>query len=458
MGEFRLRGFGRTAAVLATALVAAGALLVTGPSAAGQEQAFPAGSGRSEAKFVKVGPSRGALTLAPQVGLALSDFLNTRGRGDVRTVDFAALEDSVPEEVRAALPTVKVESTEEGSEEGKTTSIGSPPEVPVKIAAAELHADAGAAPYGASWFKAGSVDIGVGTVIGGRAEARSGVVNGNVREAVARVVIPRLELAEGAIVLQNLEWTAINRTGAVQTEKANFSLGAVSIAGQAFSPPAGSEQPLKDVATALRPVLAPLGVEITFPTPRIENGVVELSPLRLRVADSEVGAAANPLLEAVQPAREALVGAIRGGSEDVDAAILLSDVALGVLAGGSTLDLEIGGVRAFTAEPAAGFSFGSFDLGVTPDPVVGSTPVPSGSGGNSGGIAQTGAEGSTDQGAADDGASAPTELAVVPSSVASSRGGPLLLVGVLGFTAAALSALADYRKIRAGPRLIPGRP
>lgn len=458
MGEKRLRGFGRTAAVLATVLVATGTMLVAGPPAAGQDQAFPVGSGRSEAKFLKVGPSRGALTLAPQVGLALSDFLNTRGRGDVRTVDFAALEDSVPAEVRDALPTVKVESTEEGSEEGKTTSIGSPPEVPVKVAAAELHADAGSAPYGASSFKAGSVDIGIGTVVGGRAEARSGVVNGNIREAVARVVIPRLELAEGAVVLQNLEWTAINRTGAAQTEEANFSLGAVSIAGQTFSPPAGSEQPLKDVATALRPVLAPLGIEITFPTPRIENGVVELSPLRLRVADSEVGAATNPVLEAIQPGREALVGAIRGGSEDVDAAILLSDVALGVLAGGSTLDLDIGGVRAFTSEPAAGFSFGSFDLGATPTPPIAGGPVDTGSGTSSDARAPIASVGSTGQGAADKGASRLTELAAVPtSSLTSTRGGPLLLVGLLGLGAAAVSAAADYRKIRTGARLIPRR-
>jgi len=361
------RGFWRTRCVLAVSVLAVGVALTIMPSAGGQE-AFGLGSGRSEARFLKVGPSRGSLTLAPQVGLALSDFLNTRGRGDARTADFAALEDSLPPELVDALPSVKVESTDEGSEEGKTVAIGTPSEVPVRIDGAELHADAGPAPYGSSFFKLGALDLGIGTIAGGRSEARSGIVDGNVREATARVVVPRLELAEGIIVLEGLEWIVVNRTGAVQTEEATFNLGAVTIAGQSFRPPAGSDQPLRDVAAALAPVLGPLGIEISFPASRIEAGVVELGPLRLRVANSELAAAINPVLEAVQPGREALVGAIRAGSEDVDAAILLADVALGVLAGGSTLDIEIGGVRAFTAEPAAGFSFGSFDLDRPPPP------------------------------------------------------------------------------------------
>lgn len=120
------RGFWRTRCVLAVSVLAVGVALTIMPSAGGQE-AFGLGSGRSEARFLKVGPSRGSLTLAPQVGLALSDFLNTRGRGHARTADFAALEDSLPPELVDALPSVKVESTDEGSEEGKTVAIGTRP-------------------------------------------------------------------------------------------------------------------------------------------------------------------------------------------------------------------------------------------------------------------------------------------------------------------------------------------
>jgi len=206
-------------------------------------------------------------------------------------------------------------------------------------------------------------------------------------------------------------------------------------------------------------VLGPLGIEISFPASRIEAGVVELGPLRLRVANSELAAAINPVLEAVQPGREALVGAIRAGSEDVDAAILLADVALGVLAGGSTLDIEIGGVRAFTAEPAAGFSFGSFDLDRPPPPapalaVGGGATFPGApSTGTLGGgaVASETATGGAGQRGGEVGP------ATSPLSSAAERGGPLLVVGLIAGAAAVSMAAADYRRLRSGLRLVPVR-
>lgn len=422
------------------------------------ETAFSVGSGRAEAKFLKVGPSRGALSLAPQVGLALSDFLNTRGRGDVRTADFAALSDSLPPEVTNALPAVKVESTDEGAEQGKTVTLGTPPPVPVALSAVELHADAGRAPRGASSFKVGSADIGVGTILGGRAEARSGIVNGNVREATARVLIPRIELAGGVVVLENLEWSVLNRSGASTNQEAKFSLGSVAVAGQSFAAPPGSEQPLKDVVAALKPVLGPLGIDVTFPTPRIEGGVVELSPLRLRVAKSALGPVVNPVVEQLQPVRAPLVDAIRAGTDQADAAILLADVAIGVLAGGSTLDLDIGGASVFTVAAAPGFAFGAREGGPaplsaptgasfadTPTRATGSTgpdfvaAVSASATGNASGNRRTG------------------DLAARPASSSANRGGPLLFVGLLGLAAALTAAGADYRRIVNGRRLIPAR-
>ncbi|MDP1862267.1 MAG: hypothetical protein Q8K82_26705, partial [Gemmatimonadaceae bacterium] len=294
---------------------------------------------------------------------------------------------------------------------------------------------------------------------GGRAEAKSGVVGGNVREAIARVVIPRIELAGGAVVLQSLEWTVINQSGAKTAQEAKFTLGAVTIAGQSFAPPSGSEQPLVDVAAALKPALAPLGIEIAFPSPRIEDGVVELSPLRLRVAKSALGPVINPLLEQVQPAREALVDAIRSGTDQVDAALLLTDVAIGVLAGGSTLDLDIGGVRAFTAAPATGFAFGS------PAPRGAPAPAVTGGGFDDTATRETGSSGpdfvasvsATGNVAADGGNPGATGLAAQPTSSSADRGGPLLLVGLIALAAAVVSAGADYRRIVTGTRLIPTR-
>ncbi|HVM53442.1 MAG TPA: hypothetical protein VM262_09620 [Acidimicrobiales bacterium] len=449
----------RTAVVALVSALALAGVQLTSPAASGQEP-FAAGSGRAAAKLVKVGPARGALTLAPQFGLALADFLNTRGRGDVRTADFAALEDSVPPEIRAALPTVKVESTDDDAETGETVTVGTPPEVPLKLGGAELHADAGPAPYGASSFTAGALDLGVGTMSGARAESRTGVVDGRVREAVARVVIPRLELADGAVVLENLTWLAVQRTGGEQVEQATFSVGAATVAGQSLAAPSGGDLPLEDVAAAVAPVLAPLGIELTFPVARIDKGAVALSPLRLRLRASDAAPALVPITEGVQPVREPLVDAIREGSDgQVDAGLLLADIGLGVVTGGSTLDIELGGVIAVTAEPAAGFRFGTaggFALGATgggsslggtgrsttgggglaapsaaTSPAAAGSSVPAGSG--SGGVA----------------------LDATPTSSSEERGGPLLAVGIIGLLAAAAAAIADLRKVRTGRRIIP---
>lgn len=449
----RFSGLRPAIGAVVLSIVAVFTLQASSAGASG-ESSFGVGSGRAAAKLVKVGPSRGALTLAPQVGLTLSDFLNTRGRGDVRTADFAALGDSIPKEISDGLPSVKVESTDEDAETGKTVTVGTPPEVPVKIGAAELHADAGTAPYGASSFKAGAIDLGVGTMAGARAEARSGIVDGRVREAIARVVIPRLELAGGAVVLENLVWDAVQRTGAAQVEQASFTIGGATVAGQTLAAPAGSDLPLGDVAAAVAPVLAPLGLELTFPQPQIERGAVALSPLRVRVKSSAAAPVLVPATDAIQPAREALVDAIRNGTDQADAAILLTDIALGVLTGGSNLDIELGGVSAFTAEPAAGFRFGAaggFDLGAA------APSAPAFGAGSVGNLATPASGGVTAPPVGAPAGPASQEVALASTQEPSSghRGGPLLAVGLAVLAAAAAVAGFDYRRIRTGMRVIP---
>lgn len=440
-------------------------LTVVAPSlpAAAEDPSFGAGSGRASAQYLKVGPSRGSLSLAPTVGLAMSDFLNTRGRGDVRTADFAALEDSLPPELISALPAVKVESTDENPEEGRTATLGTPAEVPVGLSAARLRASAGTAPFGRSSFETAPVDLEVVSVSGGTAEAFSGVVDGNIRQAVGTVEIGKVDIGGGALVLEGLRWEAVHRSGAESVEQGRFTVGAVSVAGQRFGVPEGAEQPLADALAAAEPLLAPLGLAVTLPRARIEGGIVEMTPLRIRVAGSKLGAVVGPALEAAQPVRDPLVDAIRSGSEDADAVILLTDVVLGVLAGGSRLDIELGGVSAQTAEPAAGFSFGSagggFDLsGETPALALGvgtsPRPAPAGRAGSSFSPASAPAPGAgTD--AASGGTGRGTDVAAdtLPASASRSGGGagPLLLIGLAAAAAAVAAGAVDYRRLLRRP-------
>jgi hypothetical protein len=305
------------------------------------------------------------------------------------------------------------------------------------------------------------------TLSGGTAEAFSGVVDGNVREAVGTVEIGKVDIGGGALVLEGLRWEAVHRSGAASAEQGTFTVGAVSVAGQRFGAPEGAEQPLADALAAAQPVLGPLGLQVTLPKSRIESGFVEMTPLRIRVANSELGAVVAPVLEAAQPVREAVVDAIRSGSEDVDAAILLSDVALGILAGGSTLDIELGGVTAQTAEPAERFTFGSaggFDLSSgspTGSGALGAGPAPSAASASRPGSAPTapvelpaplaGAAGDD----ADDSGSSDIAAGTVPVSSSASGGGagPLLLIGLAAAAAAMAAGAVDYRRLLRRPTL-----
>lgn len=428
----------------------------------GEETEFTTGTGRAEAKYLKVGPSRGSLALAPMVGLALSDFLGVRGRGEVRSVDLGILADFLPPELVGVFPALKVESSEEDSEKGRTTSIGTPADLPVGASVGDLRAEAGDAPYGRSSFTAAPVELGLVGVGGGVSETFAGVVDGNTREAESNVTIGRVELAGGIVALEGLEWRAVHRTGAQTTEEAAFTVGSVVVAGQRFAVPAGAEQPLKDALAAAAPILKPLGIQILLPEPRIEGGIVEMTPLRIRVADSQLNIVVAPVLDGIQPVREAIIDGLRSASEDVDIAILLADVALGVVAGGSSLDIEVGGANARTAASAEMFEFASFDLPDVPTASVGASSSPLGSpvrGSSAGGSSLPpgattatppgSAEGTTPQGSSgSESAAAPdARLASSPGSDATS-GGPLLAVGLATLAAAGAAGVLDYRRMQ----------
>lgn len=425
---------------------------------------FESGSGRAEAKYVRAGPSRGALPLTPQLGLALADHLGNRARGDVRTLDLGILADFLPPELAGTFPIVRVESTEEGAEEGRTAGAGTPSEVPGGAGAYELHARAGDDPFGESSFQGAPMDLGGVVVQDGRAHAFSGVVDGVAREAVGRVHIGRLGLGGGAVVLEDLEWRAVHRTGADAVEQATFSVGAVVVQGERFGLPEGSDQPLRDAIAAAEPVLRPLGIHLQLPQPRIEGGFVEISSLRIRIADPEVSQVLAPTLDAAQPGRDAVVDAVRGATEEGDAALLVADIALGVVAGGSALDIDVGGASARTAEPSDRFEFATFDLSAAPASFApaagGSSPGRLPAGGAAGAIASPAPIGRVPTApAAGSGASASTpgdstvELATGTSTSSDGGAGPLLPIGVATVAATACFAAADHRRLQRMPFL-----
>ena len=77
--------FRRTAIASIVAIVATTAAW-SFPGFAGAQEEFVPGSGRAKATIVRVGPSASQLSLAPSVGVALTDYTNTVGRGEALLV------------------------------------------------------------------------------------------------------------------------------------------------------------------------------------------------------------------------------------------------------------------------------------------------------------------------------------------------------------------------------------
>ena len=217
----------RRAAAAGAATIVVGSLAVVGGSAgAGADESFILGSGKADAKILRIGPSAGRLSLAPTIGLSLSDYLGTSARGESRTADFAALDGSVPEEMKAQLPIVRAESTEEGAGTPRTgTFAGTPAQSPIKVGGAELSATASKDPKGSSSFALGSYGVpGIFEMAGSSATSHAAVIGNKTREAVGTSRIGSIKLGGGAVTLNGLTWEAVQRTGEGATQSATFKV------------------------------------------------------------------------------------------------------------------------------------------------------------------------------------------------------------------------------------------
>jgi hypothetical protein len=157
------------------------------------------------------------------------------------------------------------------------------------------------------------------------------------------------------------------------------------------------------------------------------------------------------------------VDAVRGATEEADAALLVADIALGVVAGGSRLDIDLGGASARTAEPADRFEFAAFGLsaavGSSAPATDGSAsarlPSP-GSGGAIGSPAPGGrvpaAPATGSPGSAPAPGDSTVELATQRPRSSAGGAGPLLPIGVATLAAACFIA-ADHRRLRRLPML-----
>lgn len=474
----------RRAALAGVATIALGSLAVTAIPA-GAADDFINGSGKADAKILRMGPSAGRLSLAPTIGLTLADYLGTLGRGESRTADFAALDGSVPADFKNRLPTVRAESTDEDAGTPHTGGFAATPaSSPIKVGGSDQSATAWKDPKGTSTYTMGAYGIpNVFEMGSSTASSSAAVVGGKTREAIGTTKVSSIKIGPGGVVsLNGLTWEAIQRTGEGAVTSADFRVDSVTILQ---SSPLGLPAPPlqlpvpdggKNFDAVLGPInnaLKPSGLIVSAPSRSTDGGVARVGPLAIQVADSEVGRTLlGPTLGALQPIRDPLTGALINANAEFSTAVLLADVAVGVFSGSGRNDIEFGGASAFTEgtryeNPFGAFDFGSFTLPTADSSSstydvgsagsdLSSTPSLSSTGsalGTTAGITPTAGAKTAATTGKGPGAQSAVPLAAT-RTIAGKRGGAAALIGLAGLLAALGVASLDYRRIRSNRRTI----
>jgi hypothetical protein len=443
---------------LAVGGVTLATFLATSPGAAAPAQeAFNNGTGSATALGYKINPTNGNLSFGITAGESVAGHQNTGATGQSRAVNMGVIGVTLAGEgCDGGDPTLPAEdqpqpvivrSTDENAADGRRES---------EQGLIEKFARATTAPYAeAITTIAPSGDPAAIYINGGRTISHSGVVDGNVREALARTELGSVVIGGGAVELQNLSWEAIHRSGAVNETLGSFSMGNLLINGQVTPLPGDGMEQLE----GLKEALAPLGLTVTPPAVRVEQGIVFVDPLKIGIVQSqERDSVIGPIFSGAQPARAAITEALLEADCGNASYITVADVVLGSFSGAGELTMELGGVQATTAEIDA------FEFGALP-PLPALPPVPSLDGsGSLGGVPSgatpslgtPGAAAPGEAGAGDAGSSTGDEVATEPiADIAGERGGWMALVGGSGLAALLATAEADRRKMRHALREIP---
>ena len=422
------------------------------PGAPSQAEKFNNGTGSAIALGYKVNPTNGNLSFGITAGESVSGHQNTGATGQARAINLGVIgvtlagkgcdggDATMPAE-QQPQPVI-ARSGEDGAEAGKTEKEA---ELITKYARATMDPFAEAiteiAPMG---------DPATIYISGGRTTSHSGVIDGTTREALARTELAEVSLGGGQVKLKGLTWEAVHRTGAVEEAVGSFHIEGLTIGGQSIPLPEDTAGQL----AALKDALAPLGIAITPPAQRFEQGIIFVDPMKIAIVPSqERDSVTGPIVSGAQPIREPLVDALLEQDCSNSTYVTLADIALGSVSGAGQLGLELGGVQATTA------AINAFQFGLLPALPSLPTLTPNlGGGVGKGTPALSGAVGApaAAPAAATPPAAAAEEATTSPiAELSGERGGLMALIAGGGLAALLASAEADRRKMRHAMREIP---
>jgi hypothetical protein len=433
---------------------------LTGAPARATDDDFVAGSGSAIASAIQVGPAAGGLSLKWTFAKSLAGYISTAAQAESQTLDIGLwgllltakqcdggpgplTQDQVPQPLH-------VDSRDQGAAAGKenqttSTNGGSP----VLVSAGLEQARATAEPRGQSTATLTLASVpGVLDVRSAKSDTDSGIVKGATRTAAATVDLGDVDLLGGVIKLRGLQWTARQQTGKDAASDGSFSLQGAEIAGQKL--------PTSDASSAIaaiNQVTSQVGMLLAAPRVTTENGVLQVSPLLVRLQASPTETSAlTPVFVNLHPARQAVVQAINALTCRIQTVVTVADVSLGPLTGAGAFDFALGGTSATTegtrfANPFAAFPAGAGG-GLSSAAAVlaaqGTAAVP-GSAGTPGTTGTPGVEGQAPKAKP---RAAGTGVLAGVRSLAGKTGGWPVFVGFLAVAAVLGVAGADWWRVR----------
>ena len=349
----------RFAAMLS--LVASVVLLGSGRAPAGTT--FVAGSGDATANLARVVARAAGLPLATTYGGARAHYQGESARAESATLDLGVLGVMLASPMACGralltpdqLPKRTVAHSGGGEASATKDVAGTGP-----VGAGRE--EASARPAARSEAAYTSAALALGELLAsaeGRSSGATELVDGVERRARAEVRFGHLDLAGGLVQLRGLRWHAEHRTGAegaVLGAAASFGLEGVTVAGIPLT--TATPLALASALAAANEAIGPFGLRLEPPqvSEDRDDREARIGPLKLVIGDATAGQPlVGPVMEALLPAREALLELLAGGGEDEcnpgtagGFALTFADVVAAALVGSGGIDLELGGAMATT--------------------------------------------------------------------------------------------------------------
>lgn len=329
--------------LLVTALTMAvvGGSVGAAPATPGEPSPFVPGSAAASSSIAGARLFYGGLSLPLGVGTTAASYTNHQSRALGVALDLGAYISLVTDTPPEFAPTVIDSNSgdrEASAEVGAGEAVGR-----VALRATQVPS---------SSSEARMADLSLPALVrveGGHSRSSTEVSDGRQRRASSSVEIASVSIAGGVVELENLRWDARQMTGAEPAVESRFEVARVRIAGIPIPIPSG------DLANALGVVntaLLPVGLQIEAPTSSTTpDGAAIVTPLRVTLADSELGAQVlGPIIASTRP----LLAPALEAMTNVDSALglvgLVADLALGVADGSGGIEVTVGGATATTSE------------------------------------------------------------------------------------------------------------